>query len=487
MKSTERKTNEQRKTPLGIERRFENFSDWLDTSWAAKAVSPVLGRHPHSILVITWLMRILVGGTFTVSGLAKAIDPWGTYYKMQDYLAALHIPLEEWGNTVVVLCFFLFSLEFLIGVSLLTGCFRKATPILTAIVMLVMLPLTLWIAVADPVADCGCFGDFLVIPNWATFAKNLLLSAAAVWLVKFNSRAACLINPYLQWMAAVAMAAYIIVVGFVGYREQPMLDFRQYKVGTHLFNYNDEYAEFRPVYEFIYSKDGVEKAFGEDDELPDTADGWTFVRREEKEFVKDERAGDSSPAESDFRIWNEDATEDVTESVVEDVTQLILFIPDISNLSMADSWKINTLYDVSVDNGLGFFAVASGDPADIEDWRDLSSGQYPVYTAEDTSIKELVRGNPGLVYLQDGVISWKTALSSIDLSDPADGLAPENMGVADVVPDEISDPLDSENPAATFRTYPIGIGMSGPQALICLSIILVGFLAILAFVPYLRR
>lgn len=470
-------STDQRKTPLCIERRFDQFGDWLDTSWAAKVVSPVLDRHPHSILVITWLMRLLVGATFTVSGLAKAIDPWGTYYKMQDYLDALHIPLEEWGNTVVVLGFFLFSLEFFIGVSLLLGCFRKAVPILAMLVMMVMLPLTLWIAMADPVADCGCFGDFLVISNWTTFVKNVLLSVAVVWLLKFNGHAVCLINPYLQWMAVVSVAAYILMVGYVGYRQQPMIDFRQYKVGTRLLNYNDDYAQFRPVYEFIYSKDGEEKTFGEDDELPDAADGWTFVRREEKEFVEDERGGNSEAFESDFRIWNEDATEDVTESVADNEDQLILFIPDIKTLSMADSWKINAIYDMAVSNGQGFFAVASGDPADIEQWSDLSSGQYPVYTAEDTSIKELVRGNPGLVYLQGGIINWKTALSSIILYDPADDIDNVNNIENDGI----------EYSIHTLKTYPIGIGMSGPQALTCLSIILIGFLAILAFIPYLRR
>lgn len=458
----------QRKTPLGIERRFDRFGDWLDTSWAAKVVSPVLVRYPHSIFIVTWLMRLLVGATFTVSGLAKAIDPWGTYYKMQDYLAALHIPLEEWGNTVLVLSFFLFSLEFFIGVSLLFGCFRKAVPILAALVMLVMLPLTLWIAIADPVEDCGCFGDFLVISNWATFAKNVLLSAAVVWLLKFNKRAASLINPYLQWMAVVAMGAYILVVGFVGYREQPMIDFRQYKVGTRLFASQDDGPEFDTVYEFVYSKNGVEKTFGEDDELPEESDGWKFVRREEKGFVENEYPESAAPVASDFRIWNEDASEDVTEALEELYNQLILLVPDIKTLSMADSWKINILYDMSVANGLEFYAVASGDPSDIERWRDLSSGQYLVYTAEDTSIKELVRGNPALVSVQDGIIRWKTALSSIVLSDPADG-------------NEDNACIDN------FKTYPIGVGMTGPQALTCLSLILAGFLAILAFIPYLRR
>ncbi len=460
------KESTQRKTPLGIERRFDRFGDWLDTSWAAKVVTPVLERHPHSIQVVTWLMRIVVGCTFVVSGLVKAIDPWGTYYKMQEYLTALHIPLEEWGNMVLALSFFLFSMEFIVGVSLLTGCFRKATPIFSALFMLVMLPLTLWIAVVDPVSDCGCFGDFLVISNWATFIKNVLLSIAVVWLLKFNSRAVCLVAPYLQWIAAVVMSVYILIIGFIGYREQPLIDFRQYKIGTRLLA-GEEGPEYIPTFDFVYEKDGKEKRFGEDDELPDESEGWEFVRREEKEFVANEKSSDEALSVSEFRIWNEDATEDVTESIDVGESQLVLLIPDISNLSMATSWKINRLYDIANDHGVEFFAVASGNPEEIDEWRDLSSGQYTIYTAQDISIKELVRGNPGLVSLEGGIIKWKTALSSIILSDSDDLDESEDNG---------------EN--VLFRTYPIGTAMNGSEAFLSISLILISFLSILILISH---
>lgn len=443
-----------RKTPLGIERHFDRFGEWLDSSWAAKAVTPMLVRNPGSMKVLTWLMRIVVGATFVVSGLAKGIDPWGTYYKLQEYLAVLHMPLETWGNTVLAMSFFLFSLEFITGVSLLLGCFRKAAPIFASLFMIVMLPLTLWIAVADPVADCGCFGDFLVISNWATFLKNVALSLGIVWLLKFNCRVRCLISPYLQWMAAVGMSAYILAVGFIGYRQQPMVDFRQYRIGARLFA-AEEGPEYLPSFDFIYEKNGVERRYGEDDSIPDESDGWKFVRREEKGFVaNDDHTQDEIPT-SDFRIWNEDASEDVTEYIAGGEHQLILFIPDIRDLSMATSWKINRIYDISSSRNIDFLAVASGDPADIEQWRDLSSGQYPIYTAQDTSIKELVRGNPALVGLENGVILWKTALSAIMISDSDDD----------------------------FKTFPIGVAMSGPDALICFSVLLVGFLAILSLLP----
>ena len=122
-----------RKTPLGIERRFDRFGDWLDGSWALRKANPLLSKYPKVLTVLTWLMRIAVGSVFIVSGLSKGIDPWGTYYKTAEYLTAMHLPIEEWGNAVLALAFLLFSAEFITGVSLLLGCYRKAAPIMAAV------------------------------------------------------------------------------------------------------------------------------------------------------------------------------------------------------------------------------------------------------------------------------------------------------------------------------------------------------------------
>lgn len=449
-----------RKTPLGIEKKFDRFGDWLDESWALRKAAPLIKKYPKVLIVLTWLMRIAVGSVFIVSGLSKGIDPWGTYYKTSEYLAAMHIPIEEWGNTVLALAFLLFSVEFIIGVSLVAGCYRKAAPIMAALFMLVMLPLTLWIAIADPVADCGCFGDFLVISNWATFIKNCLISVAVVWLLKFNTKARCLISPYLQWIATVVIAAYIVIVGYIGYWQQPMIDFRPYKIGTQLFAEED--AEYEPIYEFIYEKDGAIKRIGEDEELPDETSGWNFIRREEKEFVKN-TSSEIPKAEDapDFRIWSEDGEEDVTELLYGYPRQLILLVPDISDISMASSWKINRLYDMAKSHDTEFFAVVAGSPEEIEEWRDLSSGQYQIYTADDTSIKELVRGNPALVSLENGQIKWKSALSALRLN-------------------------DEEDASVEIATFPIGLTMSGKEALIDLSLILVSLLAFLCLISTLR-
>lgn len=249
------------------------------------------------------------------------------------------------------------------------------------------------------------------------------------------------------------MSAYIVFIGYVGFWQQPMLDFRPYSIGTQLLS-DSEGSEYIPVYSFFYEKDGVEREFSQDDELPSEDSGWKFVRREEKEFVKDDSENRASDVmDADFRIWSEDGNEDVTETLYSDDRQMLLLIPDIATLSMATSWKINRLYDMATAAGIDFFAVAAGSVEDIARWRDRSSGQYPIYTAEDTSIKELARGNPAIVSLDGGVVGWKTALSSLRLDDESND---------------------------KFETSPIDISMSGSEALVALSLILVSILAVLS-------
>lgn len=454
----------QRKTPLGIEKRFDRFADWLDRSWALKKADPILRNYPTAIVIITWLLRLMVGTTFIISGVAKAIDPWGSLYKVMDYLTAMHLPFTEWGNAVLVLVFTLFSVEFMIGVSILLGSFRKATPIIAALFMLVMLPLTLWIAIADPVPDCGCFGDLFIISNWATFAKNCFLSLAVVWLLKFNRSAGCIINPYLQWIEVIAVSVYIIAVGYIGFWQQPMLDFRPYPVGTPIVENLDE-PEFLPEYTFIYEKDGKRIEIGEEDEVPDEADGWRFVERRQSEYRENPAAilgkdMSGSVHVRDFHIWSEDGEDDMTEVLGESDKMYLLMIPDINTLSLSSNWKINRLYDVADAEGAGFIAVASGSRDKIDEWRDLSSGQFPVYTAEDTSIKELVRGNPALVVVDDGKIEYKTSLSSIRFSD---------------------------EDTSEFTTFPISRHTAPEAILVLLSIILVSILGVLGLVATLRR
>lgn len=366
------------------------------------------GLKKRLLAAVTWVVRLAVGGTFVFSGFVKSIDPWGTLYKFDDYLAALGIDL--WPQIVLAAVFLLCAAEFLAGVFLVTGSFRRITPWFAALFMLVMLPLTFWIALKDPVDDCGCFGDALILSNWATFWKNVALTLGIVWLIYRNRKTGWLIRPALQWLGVVVSSIYILLIALYGYNVQPMLDFRPFKVGTELLSESD--AE-EPRFTFIYEKEGIRKSFSEEDELPDESDGWTFVDRVESESsVKSDKLEKSES--SDFRLWTRDS-EDVTEDVLDSEGDIMMIlIPDVSEMSAAYIWKLNTLDDWSTRHDVRMIAVACGSESQLDEWEDLAMASYPIYTADDTQVKMLARGNPAVVWLKDGVVKWKGSLSIIN-------------------------------------------------------------------------
>ena len=362
--------------------------------------------------LLTWLIRIVVGVTFVGSGFVKAVDPWGLLYKTKEYLAAMS--LDIWPNLLLVGVFLLCAVEFMIGVCLITGCFRRSVSWLTLLMMCFMLPLTLWVAVQDPVKDCGCFGDALKISNWASFWKNVIITIGALWLVRCNRKTGWLVTPALQWLVLLSGGIYIIVIELFGYNSQPLIDFRPYQEGLPIFENHTSENEER--YIFIYEKDGKTKEFDEDDTLPDEEDGWRFVDRR---VVNKENANSNSLAEGrDFRVWDLSGDEDVTEDIISNFgKELIVMMPDLGDVSPATTWKINSLYEWASHHDVNMFGVVAGSRKEIAEWMDISMASYPVYTADDTQIKEVVRGNPGIVYLEDGKIEWKSTLAALNIDD----------------------------------------------------------------------
>lgn len=378
-------------------------------------------RYPVIIDIVTWIIRIFLGALFIFSGMTKGIDVWGTFYKFREYFGALGF--EVWDALNLVGVFILCLLEFLTGIFLLLGCFRRATPIIAAIIMAFMLPLTLWLAIAEPIKDCGCFGEAITLTNWQTFWKNVVICVGVVWLLFYNRFATCIITPYLQWIGAVVSGLYFLTISIIGYYYQPLIDFRPYPVGSTLVNLNDETGEDSEdeYLIFVYEKDGQKKEFTIDDEIPDEADGWTFVEQKTKEpeYVDEEVPVKpvKEETEKNIRFYSEDGHEDLTHEIVGEGKQLILMIPTLSEVPAARTWKINSFYQWAQANDIDMLATVGGNPKEIEQWKDIALPEYEIYTSDDTSIEEVVRGNPAVVYLEDGVIKWKSSLRAIDIDD----------------------------------------------------------------------
>lgn len=384
------------------------------------ALSRFQERYPILIQIVNWIFRFFVGGLFIFSGFTKGIDPWGTIYKFTEYFGVLGF--EVWDGLNLAGVFTLCLVEFITGFCILFGCFRTLAPILSLLIMVLMLPLTLWLAVSNPIADCGCFGDALRLSNWQTFYKNVVLTLGIIWLLLFNKRTPGLIHPYLQWIAVVACGAYILAISWLGYYYQPLIDFRPYKLGSELVEHDEETEESDEDDNliFVYEKDGMRKEFSVNDALPDEEDGWIFIER----YYGQPSANTTAVKPvaqvahvKNLRFYTEDGSEDVTEEVIGSGRQLILMIPDMSKVSAAKTWKINALYEWCQNNNIEMLATMGGNPREIETWKDISLAEYPIYTSDDTSIEEVVRGNPGLVYVEDGIIKWKSSLKAINIDD----------------------------------------------------------------------
>ncbi len=351
--------------------------------------------------VIVWIFRLIVGGTFIISGLAKMIDVWGSIYKIEQYLNVWGVPQPR--SIVFFVALMLSGVEFILGCMLATGSYKRVSVWAMTALMAFMLPLTLYIAIDDPVPDCGCFGDFLVISNTATFLKNVLLVAMLVYLLFNNNKVSGLFSTYTQWLEGFLCVIYVAVIGFFGYSVQPLVDFRPYKVGTSLV-VDEESDDTGLDIIFVYEKDGNRQSFSADN-LPDST--WTFVDREIGSSNLVHEHGDG------IAIY--DGDDDVTSEVIlDDGEQILLLIPEMHNIDISSTYLINEIERYIVSRGGEMIGVLGTNDDGLQQWRDLSMATYPLYTADDTSIKELARGNVAMVYLKDGIIQWKRTLVSID-------------------------------------------------------------------------
>lgn len=359
------------------------------------SVSSNSPKNSAASCALTWLCRLLVGGAFVLGGWAKSVDPYGTLYKMLEYLSSwgMHgVPHEP----VVMGAVALGVVEFSVGVCVLCGVLRHSAVIAASAIMCFMLPLTAYIAIAEPVADCGCFGDLLVIGNTATFLKNVELSAACVWLLARNNRCCGIFRPSVRWVVVLASAVYAVALAAVGYNVQPVVDFRPYPLGTEMW---DTVADDE-VLLLTYEKDGVRRDFAEY-ELPDSS--WTYIG-----LATVPPDDDAAP----FPVF--DAQGEQADIFMPEGDQLVFVVPNPGEHFLTRSRFANDLARYAQSRGVAVAAIVGTSTEGLREWALLAAPVFDVYSADDTDLKTLVRGDIAAVYLHDGSIVWKRNLASVD-------------------------------------------------------------------------
>lgn len=360
--------------------------------------------------VMTILMRLVVGAVFVFSGFTKAVDPWGSAYKVTEYLNTWG--MDGWTGIALFIAVSLAALEFMLGIAIVVGAYRRSAPLLALLLMLVLTPVTLWLAVTDAVPDCGCFGDAWHLSNWATFFKNLLLLMGLVYLLMFNKSVRGIYGPAVHWAVMAISFALVIAVAYYGYFYQPLIDYRPYPVGTRLAATVEDGGGSEDDFIFIYSRDGVEQEFTIDS-LPDEEDGWEYVTRYHANRPHGKVIVQNGQTDG-IAILDEDGTDITADVLTTGKPALLLLFPDLPEVGVVNSYSLNELNDAALASDIDVIGLTPATTQEIEQWKDISMASYPIYNMDDSELKMVARGNPAVVFVQNGLIAWKRTLSSLD-------------------------------------------------------------------------
>lgn len=350
--------------------------------------------------MIVNLCRIIVAVTFIFSGFVKAIDPIGTQYKLQDYLGAIGMAgiLPNW--TLLAVAVFLAAIEFCIGIFLLFAIQRRLISKLTVAFMAFMTMVTVWIVVADPVKDCGCFGDALHLTNTETLIKNIVLLVCSLAIMYRPLAMFRFVSKSNQWIVTNYTIVFILVSSGLSLYYLPIFDFRPYHIGVNIprgmeIPKGAKLPQFKTT--FIMEKNGQRKEFTLDN-YPDAS--WKFI---------DSKTVQTSegyiPPIHDFSITDNKTGLDLTNSVLSHKGYTFLLIaPHLETADDSNFGDIDRLYEYAQSYDIPFYCLTASTTKAIKRWIDLTGAEYPFCITDEAVLKTIIRSNPGLLLLKDGTI-----------------------------------------------------------------------------------
>lgn len=372
--------------------------------------------------IVLFISRIIVALVFVFSGIVKCIDPSGTAIKIDDYFVA-------WGLEVPFAISMMLSVaqsvvEFLVGALLLTRSWVKYVSWCALLFMILYTPLTLYIAIANPVSDCGCFGDAVKLSNWQTFFKNLVLLPMAILLVR-DARSYKSSNIVRDSVSALVFATLAICVCISGTVDEPQLDFRPYSVGVNIpkaMEIPEDAAQPEYSTTFILEKDGQEKEFDEVN-YPYNDTTWHFVTSK-TEVISEGYV----PPIKDFALTDREDNV-VTEELLHSIEPIVLAIsPRLADVSEEHFQMLKELQDAARAAERRFFIVTAT-VDQMADFENKAQMGFDFLSADEIMLKTITRSNPGIIVLDEGTI------------------------VAKYHPDHIQDADLFGNPAAAYLTY----------------------------------
>lgn len=364
------------------------------------AVSIVFRKnYPKSALTVC---RVLVGLLFIFSSFTKGVDPLGTKFKMLDYFAVYHI---EWlDGLALVLAVLMILAEFLVGICLLTNVCPHIAVIGGAALMLFFTATTLFDALYDLVPDCGCFGTAVKMTNWQTFYKNLVIDAVLLPLIlNFKS-----LKNRLTWRGQL-LIGFVYALLFTGfeiynYRHLPVIDFMNWKVGKQM---NGQPQQEQQIYLTFRNKET-----GKTQEYLSPNYPWNdSVWMSQWEFVDQRTEGGNSFL--GFSALDEDG-DDVTEMILTTEKLMMFTSYNMEAITMKEWEKIGSITEEAGKRGYYVIWVTATLPEEVETIKEKYPFVEEVYYGDELEIKTIVRFNPGLILLDEGLVVDKWSAIDFD-------------------------------------------------------------------------
>ncbi len=340
------------------------------------------------------LLRVLVAGLFIFSGLIKMNDPVGMSIKLEEYFQVFASDFGSFFGLfapyALPIAVFIVVMEVVLGVALLLNYQMLRTTILLLSLITFFTILTFYSAAFDKVTDCGCFGDAIKLTPWESFYKDivLLLFSGVIW-VNGSMYDPYIKQPFLNIIMAVVLVGSVYT-SIHAINHLPFIDFRTYKIGNSIPTLMEPSGEIQ--YEYVMTKGGEEHRFL----TYPTDNSYTF-----KEMII--LNPEVQPKITDYGIWNDDG-----EFTQETFNGKKLFIIAYST-DKASRDGFNAIVELvnNLDPDIEAYALTATDGSVYETFASEIGLDIPYYYADATVLKTIVRSNPGVFLLQDGVVVGK--------------------------------------------------------------------------------
>ncbi len=347
------------------------------------------------------ISRVVIGVTFLLSGFVKIIDPVGVGLIIEEYMKVAG--LDSWHFIEQTLGVVLSGTEMLIGISVLVGIRMKIACRVSLVFISIFTILTLFLAIFNPVTDCGCFGEAIKLTNWQTFYKNIVFLFFAVLLYLQRDNFIPVAPARWEWGFAVTYALLIVSLSLYSYRHLPMIDFMEFKVGTDIKGRLDFISESdSPVFEttLIYSKNDKRYEFSIEN-LPDST--YKFEDSRTKRVNK-------GSASIDFAVSDVNGNY-ITDSLLSIKGALfIATVPFIDKLGRRAVQRLNRLYDTLNVRGIELIVLTGSGLSSSDSLSAFNKLSPKLYYTDFKTLLTMNRSNGGVVYLYDATVisKWST-------------------------------------------------------------------------------